>query len=118
MRISGFLLAALLLTAPAQAIAHARLDHAVPAVGSTGPAPKEVVLTFTEGVEPKFSSIQVVNEKGAPVQAGAARLGASRTELRVSVKPLPPGTYQVIWKVLSVDTHRTNGSFSFTVGGK
>jgi len=118
MRTIEFLLAGLLLAAPVSALAHARLDHAVPAVGSTGPAPNEVVLTFTEGVEPKFSSIQVVNDKGAPVQAGAARLGASRTELRVSVKPLPPGSYTVIWRVLSVDTHRTNGTFSFTVGGK
>jgi len=38
------------------------------------------------------------------------------TELRVALKPLPPGTYKVIWRVLSVDTHRTNGSFIFRVG--
>jgi len=118
MRMIGYFVGLFLLLAPASALAHARLDHAEPRVGSSGPAPREVVLTFTEGVEPKFSSIQVVNDKGAPVQAGAARLGASRTELRVSVRALPPGTYTVIWRVLSVDTHRTNGSFSFTVGGK
>jgi methionine-rich copper-binding protein CopC len=101
---------------PAAALAHARLDNAVPRVGSNGPAPREVVLNFTEAVEPKFSSVQVVNAKGAAVQAGTAHLGASGTQLRVGLKALPPGTYTVIWRVLSVDTHRTNGTFSFTVG--
>jgi len=28
---------------------------------------------------------------------------------------LAPGRYTVRWKVLSVDTHRTEGSFSFEV---
>jgi methionine-rich copper-binding protein CopC len=28
---------------------------------------------------------------------------------------LKPGSYTVTWHVLSVDTHRTEGSYSFTV---
>jgi methionine-rich copper-binding protein CopC len=99
------------------AFGHAHLDHASPAVGSTvKPAPKEVVLSFTERLEPKFSSIEVHDGKGAAVQAGKATLGSAPTDLRVALKPLPPGTYKVIWRVLSVDTHRTNGSFTFRVG--
>jgi len=109
------IIALALLLAPCAAQAHAQLDHASPKVGSTVAAPKEVVLWFTEGVEPKFSSVEVVNDKGEQVQAGKARLMGSAA-LRVPLKPLSPGTYQVIWKVLSVDTHRTQGSFSFTVG--
>jgi copper resistance protein C len=106
-----------LLAAPVAASAHAMLDHASPAVGSAAAAaPKEVVLSFTEKLEPKFSSIEVQNDKGAAVQAGKATLGAAPTDLRVALKPLPPGTYKVIWRVLSVDTHRTNGSFTFRVG--
>ena len=51
-----------LLVAPAAASAHAMLDHASPAVGSTvAAAPKELVLSFTEKLEPKFSSIEVRN---------------------------------------------------------
>lgn len=100
---------------PVAAHAHAMLDHASPAVGSTvGSAPKEVVLSFTGKLEPKFSSIEVRNANGAAVNIGAAR--ANGTELRVGLKPLPTGTYKVIWRVLSVDTHRTNGSFTFRVG--
>lgn len=113
MRFIAILVFALVL--PSAAFAHAHLDHASPKVGSTVAAPKEVVLWFTEAVEPKFSSIEVTNDKGEPVQAGkASRMGAAA--LRVPVKPLGPGTYKVNWKVLSVDTHRSQGSFSFTVG--
>jgi methionine-rich copper-binding protein CopC len=36
--------------------------------------------------------------------------------LQISLKALPPGTYKVRWHVLSVDTHKTEGSYSFTVG--
>jgi methionine-rich copper-binding protein CopC len=105
-----------LLLAPPAAQAHAQLDHASPKVGSTvAPAPKDVVLWFTEAVEPKFSSIEVVDDKGLAVQAGKASLMGSAA-LRVPLKALAPGTYTVNWKVLSVDTHRTQGSFSFTVG--
>ena len=42
--------------------------------------------------------------------------GSDGTELRVPLKALPPGTYQVTWRVLSVDTHRTQGNFTFHVG--
>jgi len=107
---------AALLAAPASASAHAMLDHATPAVGSTVAAPKEVVLSFTEKLEPKFSSIEVRDAKGASVHAGKATPGGAPTELRVALKPLQAGTYKVIWRVLSVDTHRTQGSFSFRVG--
>jgi copper resistance protein C len=104
-----------LFAAPVTAGAHAMLDHASPAVGSTvGSAPREVVLSFTEKLEPKFSSIEVQNANGTAVNAGPARVNG--TEMRVGLKSLPAGTYKVIWRVLSVDTHRTNGSFSFRVG--
>jgi copper resistance protein C len=100
------------------AFAHAHLDRASPSVGSTvSPAPKEVVLWFTNQLEPAFSSIEVRDEKGAPVQAGKASVDRrDRTQLRVPLKTLSPGTYKVIWRVLSVDTHRTQRDFSFRVG--
>lgn len=101
----------------ARADAHAMLDHAQPAVGSTVAAPKSVTLWFTESLEPAFSTIEVRNAQGASVQAGKATVDAAdRTELRVPLKALPPGTYKVIWRVLSVDTHRTQGDFTFKVG--
>jgi methionine-rich copper-binding protein CopC len=80
-------------------------------------APKSVILTFTEKLEPAFSTVEVQNAQGASVQAGKATVDPNdRTRLRVALKPLSPGTYKVIWHVLSVDTHRTQGDFSFSVG--
>jgi len=97
--------------------AHAYLDHASPRVGNTvSQAPKEVMLWFTEKIEPAFSTIEVRNEQGALVSSGKATVVGDRTQMRVPVKALPPGTYKVIWRVLSVDTHRTQGDFTFRVG--
>lgn len=111
------MLSAISLAAPKGAAAHARLGQASPKVGSTvASAPKEVVLSFTEKLEPKFSSIEVRDAKGAAVQAGKAQAGADPTQLRVPLKALSPGTYKVIWRVLSVDTHRSQGTFTFKVG--
>jgi len=64
-----------------------------------------------------LSEIEVRNEQGATVAAGMATVVEDRnTQLRVSLKALPPGSYKVIWRVLSVDTHRTEGNFTFRVG--
>ena len=99
------------------AFAHAHLDHASPKVGSTvSPAPREIVLWFTDKLEAAFSTIEVRNEQGATVHAGKATVIGDRTQLRVAVEALPPGTYKVIWQVLSVDTHRARGDFTFRVG--
>jgi len=106
------------LAAPRAAYAHVHLDHASPAVGSTvASAPTELMLWFTETLELAFSSIEVHDAKGAAFQAGKAKVDpANRTQLRVPLNPLPPGTYKVIWRVLSVDTHRAQGDFTFRVG--
>jgi len=108
---------ALLLALSGGAFAHAHLDHASPKVGSTvSPAPQEVVLWFTEKLEGAFSTIEVRSEQGTAMQAGKATVSGDRTQLRVSLKALPPGSYKVIWQVMSVDTHRTQGDFTFRVG--
>lgn len=106
----------LLLALSGSAFAHAHLDHATPKVGSTVPPPQEVVLGFTEKLEGAFSTIEVRNEQGVAMQAGKASVTGDRTQLRVPLKALPPGAYKVIWKVMSVDTHRTQGDFTFRVG--
>ena len=95
--------------------AHAMLASASPPVGgSVGAAPRQVTLSFTQGLEPAFSSVQVTDSKGARVDAGKAQVSGST--MTVGLKALSPGTYRVHWHVLSVDTHKTEGSFSFRVG--
>jgi copper resistance protein C len=96
--------------------AHAFLDHASPAVGATVAAPKEVAIWFTEQPEPAFSAIEVTDEAGTRVDRGGTHADpADAKELHVALKMLKPGTYKVRWHVVSVDTHRTQGDFSFTV---
>jgi len=108
-------LSSLSLTVPAQA--HAFLDHAAPAVGSkVHGSPLEVRLWFSQDLEPAFSTIRVFNEAGAQVdQRDKAVDPGDRTQLRVSLPPLPAGTYKVIWRALSNDTHVTEGDFVFEV---
>ena len=116
MRIPALTTAALLaLVASTPVHAHAMLDRAEPRVGSTiQAAPSEVVLFFNQNLEPAFSSIEVSDAKGARVDQGKTRVSANT--MRIGVKQLPPGTYRVRWQVLAVDTHKTEGSFSFHVG--
>jgi methionine-rich copper-binding protein CopC len=101
---------------PGVASAHAFLQSAVPAVGSTVPRPpSQVVIEFTEGVEPLFSSIVVRGPAGQRVDSGAPHTVGDDTHLAVSLQPLPAGTYKVTWHVTATDTHKTQGSFLFTV---
>jgi copper resistance protein C len=97
--------------------AHAFLDHANPLVGSTvATAPHELSLSFTQNLEPSFSSVEVTGPNGARVDAGNAQI--SGNTMRVGLKAAGPGTYHVHWHALSVDTHTTQGSFTFHVGGQ
>ena len=97
------------------ACAHAFLDHASPLVGSTvASAPREVTLSFTQDLEPAFSTVAVTDGSGARVDQGKPRISGST--MSVGLKTIGPGTYHVHWQVLSVDTHKTEGNFSFTVG--
>ncbi len=107
---------ALALSFGSQAFAHAFLDHASPRVGSTvAKAPGELTLWFTQNLEPAFSNVQVTGPNGHRVDHGKPQI--SGNTMRVSIKASGPGTYHVKWHALSVDTHTTQGSFSFQVGG-
>jgi copper resistance protein C len=105
----------LLLLATGQASAHAFLDHAEPRVGNTvATAPREVTLWFTQKLEPAFSTMSVTDESGQRVDAGKARV--SGDTMAISLRQIHAGTYRVTWRVLSVDTHTTDGNFTFKVG--
>jgi len=97
--------------------AHAFLKRAEPAVGSTvQTSPAEVRIWFTENVEPAFSTVQVFTADGKEVDKRDVHLDPSdHALLHVSLRPLGGGTYKVVWRVVSVDTHVTNGNFNFRV---
>jgi len=105
----------LLLLAPGEATAHAMLDHAEPRVGNkVASAPHGVTLWFTQKLEPAFSTVTVTGPNGQRVNTGKARI--SGNQISVPLKPAGNGTYHVNWRALSVDTHTTNGNFTFQVG--
>jgi methionine-rich copper-binding protein CopC len=116
---AAVLAAAATLAAPA-VCAHAFLDHASPSVGSTVPtAPAAVTMWFTQQLEPAFTTAEVTDKSGIPVDSGTAQVDPKDpTELRVPLKPLPPGAYTVTWHALSVDTHTTQGHFTFDIAGR
>lgn len=99
------------------AFAHAHLVSALPAAGGTvQAAPPELAITYTEALEPKFSSISVTSPTGARVDKGDLRVvGGTAKTVAVELGTLPPGTYHVEWHATSVDTHKTEGTFTFTV---
>src|SRR5712675_439501 len=102
----------LLSLAIGRAEAHAFLDHANPRVGNkVATAPREVTLWFTQKLEPAFSSVTVTNAAGQRVDTGKARV--SGNQMSVSLRAGGTGTYRVMWHVLSVDTHTTDGDFTF-----
>jgi copper resistance protein C len=104
----------LLLLATGEATAHAFLDHAEPRVGNTvATAPHQVTLWFTQKLEAAFSTVTVTNAAGERVDTGKARV--SGNQMSISLRPGGAGTYHVTWHVLSVDTHTTDGNFTFQV---
>jgi methionine-rich copper-binding protein CopC len=102
----------------AQLEAHAFLRDAEPGVGSTvQTSPNEVRIWFTEKLEAAFSSIQVFDASGKEVDKRDVHLDRSDGALlHVSLPRLGAGTYKVVWRVVSVDTHVTNGNFTFRIG--
>ena len=116
------LIAALAISVVAQA--HPRLLGSTPAANTAAVAPTFVKLTFSERLVGKMTAADLfmTGMKGMArhpaMKVGGVRaaLGADGKTLVLSTgKPLPAGTYQVNWHAVSMDTHRVQGSFSFTV---
>jgi methionine-rich copper-binding protein CopC len=106
--------AAAALMAATQVQAHAKLVAANPAANAAVTAPKQIVLKFSEKLQPQFSGFEV-SKDGARVPMKAA-VGKDRlTMVGAPARPLAPGPYQVAWHAVTADTHRMQGSYSFTV---
>ena len=116
MRKIGFFLPVMLSMA-SPAFPHAFLSRANPPAGSELPvSPPTVTITYTEGVEPNFSTIEVRDAHGTRVDKADLHLtGNDGRQLSVSLPKLVAGRYTVIWHVTSVDTHKTEGKFNFSV---
>jgi methionine-rich copper-binding protein CopC len=107
----------LIAVTPAAAAAHGMLDRTEPRAGSSVKAPPgQVRLWFTGALEPAYSRVRVMDAAGKRIDLGDSTLDpANAALLRVSVPALGPGTYRVVWRVLSVDSHVTEGEFFFRI---
>lgn len=105
---------------PGEAMAHALLRRATPPTGQTLPRPPaEVRLLFSEPLDPSFSSLQVLNASGSPVDRGDARVDSADEYELVATLPddLPNGVYTVVWRSLStIDVHPDFGRYPLFVG--
>jgi copper resistance protein C len=110
-------LVAALAAIPGIAQAHAFPKTAEPAMDSTvSAAPRAVKIWFTGKLEPAFSKLDVHDGAGKTVDQGDSLVDPQDTTLmHVSLQPLTAGAYKVHWHAVSVDTHATDGTFTFTV---
>ena len=79
-------------------------------------APSELVLHFTERVESLFCAVELLDPSGAAVSVAIPKVAGDGDALVVTLPKLRPGTYTVVWHVTSVDTHKTEGRYQFTIG--
>ncbi|CRM96254.1 Copper resistance protein C precursor [Pseudomonas sp. 22 E 5] len=99
------------------AFAHAHLKSSEPAADSSGTAPKELRLTFSEGVEATFTKVSLSKDGTEVAIKGVETPDADKKVLVVTpAAPLAAGNYKVVWNAVSVDTHKSNGEYSFKVG--
>jgi methionine-rich copper-binding protein CopC len=113
--IAAGLLAACLGAMPA--FAHAFLVKSDPPVGSTvNAAPKMLVLTYTEDLEIAFCTVTVTDGMGMNDATGKPQaVPGHPNEMQVPLNIQMAGKIFVAWHALSTDTHKTQGTFSFTV---
>jgi copper transport protein len=107
----------ILLATAAPAWAHATLLDTNPVDRSTvAQSPSQVTLTYNENVAISLGSVTVYDSTGGRVDAGPPHHASSTDHtVIVSVPQLKPGTYIVVWRVISADSHPVSGAFTFNV---
>ena len=111
------LLAALAATTAPPAMSHAELERTVPAADSVlRDPPERLILRFSQRFEPAFTRVRVLDASRRQVAGDEVQVDAADPrQLRVDLPRLAPGAYSVHWRVLSIDTHVSEGQFGFVV---
>jgi copper resistance protein C len=102
---------------PARTWAHAQHGTAMPAARSTvAVPPSEIRLSFSDGVEVRFTSNTLIDDRNSTIAAEPPIVDPEKKILVIKLKKsLNRGSYRVNWRIVSVDNHRTSGSFRFVV---
>ncbi len=105
-------------TGVSTAAAHSFPEAQSPSAGQAlSTAPPRVTIRYNAPIEKVFANLQVVDADGKNVAAGAPQVSADGLTLSIELSVLTPGDYTVKWSVVGIDTHRTQGSYQFTVAG-
>ena len=119
---AAFAVGAFALASTAQA--HPKLVSAVPAANSSNAPTKELRLTFSETLVPRFSGMMITMadmpgmKMTAPMAVGKVTSSVAadgKTLVGTLPSALPAGTYKLGWHAVTADTHRVEGSYSFIV---
>ena len=80
-------------------------------------SPPEILLTFSEAIDPVEPAVRVVDADGNEIDLGSPDQSSGDDTLRLAVDDdLADGTYVVAWQALSADSHNIRGAFTFSVG--
>jgi copper transport protein len=109
-------LVSLLPAAPAWA--HAALLETTPADGVVlQQQPREIVLRYSEPVSTSLGAVKVLAPDGTRVDTGQVTTRAGRTEVVAPLRDgLATGTYLLVWRVVSEDSHPVSGASTFSIG--
>jgi copper resistance protein C len=120
LKVMVFLSSLFLLSQSQPAWPHALPTRAEPGAGAACEIPPlRVHIWFDDPLEPGLCSLRVHDGSGKPVDKKDCRVNPSNPKLlEVSLPPLPPGVYRVVWSVSSSDGHRTQGDYNFTIRGR
>jgi len=114
------LAAALALSVPSVALAHADLVSAAPAANKVAKGVTRITLTFSERLMPSLSGATVTMTSMPGMSGHQTQItnltAAVGDKTLTSTRPLAAGTYRVDWHAVTSDTHRETGSYSFSVG--
>lgn len=107
--------------APAAILASAAIAHPLPRAATPAPnavlavSPPEIRITFSEGLVPAFSGLELKDASGKAAPIGPASVNPKdNKQLAAPVTAsLGPGTYTVYWHAVGDDTHHVSGHYSF-----
>jgi copper resistance protein C len=98
------------------ASAHSFPESETPSAGQkVASAPSEITVNFDAPIEKLFAKLEVTGAGGTDEAAGAPQVSDDGRHLSVKVAALKPGDYTVKWAVVGIDTHHTEGSYTFSI---
>src|SRR5207253_298945 len=116
MYISAAAVVATVMSNASAASAHSFPESQTPSAGQkVSSPPAEVTINFDAPIEKLFAKLEVTGADGKNEAAGPPQISDDGRRMSVRVASLKPGDYMVKWAVVGIDTHHTEGSYTFSI---